>query len=80
LPILRNLKTGLVIFRRANVKHCRIKVSRADRYKTVSLNTADIDAAGERAFDQDADVRSRIKHEVSIFNRLFSQIRVKSRP
>jgi integrase len=72
------LKTGLVIFRRADVKHrnwyCRIKVPRTDRYKTVSLKTADIDAARERAFDQDADVRFRIKHEVPIFNRPFSQI------
>jgi integrase len=72
------LKTGLVIFRRADVKHrnwyCRIKVPHGDRYKTVSLKTADIDAARERAFDQDADVRFRIKHEVPIFNRPFSQI------
>jgi integrase len=74
----QELKTGLVIFRRADVKHrnwyCRIKVPRTDRYKTVSLKTADIDAARERAFDQDADVRFRIKHEVPIFNRPFSQI------
>jgi integrase len=74
----QELKTGLVIFRRADVKHrnwyCRIKVPQTDRYKTVSLKTADIDAARERAFDQDADVRFRIKHEVPIFNRPFSQI------
>jgi integrase len=38
------------------------------------LKTADIDAARERAFDQDADVRFRIKHAVPIFNRPFSQI------
>jgi len=74
----QELKSGLVIFRRADVKHrnwyCRIKVPRTDRYKTVSLKTADIDAARDRAFDQDADVRFRIKHEVPIFNRPFSQI------
>ncbi|MGD0764013.1 MAG: site-specific integrase [Roseiarcus sp.] len=74
----QELKPGLVIFRRADVKHrqwyCRIKVPKTDRYKTVSLKTADIDAARERAFDQDADVRFRIKHEVPIFNRPFSQI------
>ena len=72
------LKPGLVIFRRADVKHrnwyCRIKLPNADRYKTVSLKTADIDAARERAFDQDADLRFRIRHEVPIFNRPFSQI------
>jgi integrase len=74
----QELKPGLIIFRRADVKHrnwyCRIKVPHNDRYKTVSLKTADIDAARDRAFDQDADVRFRIKHEVPIFNRPFSQI------
>jgi integrase len=74
----QELKPGLVIFRRADVKHknwyCRVKLPREDRYKTVSLKTADIDAARERAFDQDADLRFRIKHEVPIFNRPFSEI------
>ncbi len=74
----QEIKPGLVIFRRADVKHrnwyCRIKLPSEDRYKTVSLKTADIDAAKDRAFDQDADVRFRIKHEVPIFNRPFSQI------
>ena len=74
----QELKPGLVIFRRADVKHrnwyCRVRLPNQDRYKTVSLKTADIDAARERAFDQDADVRFRIKHEVPIFNRPFSQI------
>ena len=74
----QELKPGLIIFRRADVKHrnwyCRIKVPHGDRYKSVSLKTADIDAARERAFDQDADVRFRIKHEVPIFNRPFSQV------
>jgi integrase len=74
----QELKPGLIIFRRADVKHrnwyCRIKVPRTDRYKSVSLKTADIDAAREKAFDQDADVRFRVKHEVPIFNRPFSLI------
>src|SRR5258707_14933481 len=74
----QELQPGLVIFRRADVKHrnwyCRIKLPKEDRYKTVSLKTPDIDAAREKAFDQDADVRFRIKHEVPIFNRPFSQI------
>ena len=74
----QELKPGLIIFRRADVKHrnwyCRVKLPKADRYKTVSLKTADIDAARERAYDQDSDVRFRIKHEVPIFNRPFSQI------
>jgi integrase len=74
----QELKPGLVIFRRADVKHhnwyCRVRLPKEDRYKTVSLKTADIDAARERAFDQDADVRFRIKHDVPIFNHPFSQI------
>jgi integrase len=74
----QELKPGLIIFRRADVKHrnwyCRVKLPKSDRYKTVSLKTADIDAARDRAFDQDADLRFRIKHEVPIFNRPFSQI------
>jgi integrase len=74
----QELKPGLIIFRRADVKHrnwyCRIKVPQTDRYKTVSLKTSDIDAAKERAFDQDSDMHFRIKHEVPIFNRPFSQI------
>ena len=74
----QELKPGLIIFRRGDVKHrnwyCRVKLPLTDRYKTVSLKTSDIDAAKDKAFDQDADVRFRIKHEVPIFNRPFSQI------
>jgi hypothetical protein len=44
------------------------------RYKTVSLKTTDISAARERAFDQDADVRFRIKHDVPVFNRPFRDV------
>lgn len=72
------LKPGLIIFRRADVQHrnwyCRVKLPRADRYKTVSLKTSDIHTARERAFEHDADLRFRIKHEVPIFNRPFSEI------
>ncbi|MGA3003489.1 MAG: site-specific integrase [Acetobacteraceae bacterium] len=74
----QTLKTGLVIFRRADVKHrnwyCRIKVPDADRYKTVSLKTADINAARDKAFEQDAEVRFQIKHEIPIFNKQFSLV------
>lgn len=74
----QELKTGLIIFRRADVKHhnwyCRIKLPKTDRYKTVCLKTSDIDAAKERAFDEDADLRFRIKHDVPIFNRPFSAV------
>ena len=51
-----------------------MKLPKADRYKTVSLKTADIGAARERAFDQDADIRFRIKHDVPVFNRPFREV------
>jgi hypothetical protein len=72
------LKPGLIIFLRGDVEHrtwyCRMKMPKADRYKTVSLKTTDISAARERAFDQDADVRFRIKHDVPVFNRPFRDV------
>lgn len=72
------LKSGLMIFRRVDVAHrnwyCRIKMPKEDRYKTVSLKTSDINTAREKAFEHDADVRFRLKHEVPVFNRPFSQI------
>jgi len=75
---VKELKTGLILFRRSDVQHnnwyCRIKLPDEDRYKIVSLKTADINAATDRAFDEDADLRFRLKHEVPIFNRPFSQI------
>ena len=72
------LKPGLVLFRRGDVEHrmwyCRMKLPKADRYKTVSLKTSDKETARERAFDQDADVRFRIKHDVPVFNRPFRNV------
>ncbi|HEX3954512.1 MAG TPA: hypothetical protein VHW90_13115 [Stellaceae bacterium] len=72
------LKPGLVIFRRTDVQHrnwyCRVKIPKSDRYKMLSLKTADKSAAREQAFDHDADLRFRLKHDVPIFNRSFSQI------
>ncbi len=72
------LKPGLIIFRRADVEHrnwyCRIKVPKADRYKTISLKTADIGAARLLAHDQEVEIRACIKRDFPIFNRPFSQI------
>jgi len=72
------LKTGLIIFRRGDVEHrnfyCRIKLPKEDRYKTISLHTADRESARDRAFDQDADIRFRVKHDVAVFNRPFRQV------
>ena len=56
------LKSGLIIFRRGDVAHCnfycRIKLPKEDRYKVISLHTADRESARDRAFDQDADVQT----------------------
>lgn len=68
----QELKPGLILFRRADVQHrdsyCRIKVPGSDRYKTVSLRTADVTTAREAAFDAHADLRFRVKHDVPVFN------------
>jgi hypothetical protein len=72
------LKSGLVLFRRNDVQHdnwyCRIKIPNEDRYKTVSLKTRNLEAAKDKAFDQDAELRFKIKHELPIFNRSFSEV------
>ncbi len=72
------LKPGLVIFRREDVQHrnwyCRVKLPKADRYKTVSLKTEDVNAARALAWDQDGEVRYSIKHDVPIFNRPFRDV------
>lgn len=72
------LKSGLIIFRRADVKHhnwyCRVKLPRADRYKVVSLKTPDRGAARDQAFKFDMEVQFQLKHDVPVFNRPFNQI------
>lgn len=72
------LKRGLVIFRRTDVQHrnyyCRIKIPYEDRYKIKSLKTSDVDLAKEKAFDHAADIKFRLKHEVPVFKKSFSQV------
>ena len=74
----QELKPGLVIFRRHGVKHrnwyCRIKVPDVDRYKTISLDTPDINTAKDAAFDEDAELRFKVKHKMPVFNKTFSQV------
>lgn len=75
---VHELKTGLIIFRRSDVKHtnwyCRIRIPKEDRYKTISLRTSDINEAKDKAFDHDADIRFRVRHEVPIFEKSFAQV------
>lgn len=74
----QELKPGLILFKRGDVQHhkwyCRMKIAGEDRYKTVSLKTTDLHDARDRAYDLDAELRFKIKHELPIFNRLFSQV------
>ncbi len=72
------LKPGLIIFRRGDVDHrnwyCRVKLPKADRYKTVSLKTADLQTARHLAWEQEVEVRALLKRGVPVFNRPFSQV------
>jgi integrase len=74
----QELKPGLIIFRRSDVKHknwyCRIKIPKEDRYKTISLETPDINAAKTAAFRHDFDVEFRIRHEVPVFEKTFAEV------
>lgn len=74
----QELKPGLKIFRRGDVKHrrwyCRVRLPDVDRYKTIALKTSDETAARNQAFDQDAEIRFRIKHEMPVFDRTFAQV------
>lgn len=74
----QELKTGLLLFRRADVKHrnwyCRVRVPGRDRYKTISLKTADLHQARDKAFEHDAEVRFQVKHAIPVFNKPFSQV------
>lgn len=74
----QELKPGLVIFRRCDVQHrnwyCRMKLPDEDRYKTVSLKTAIETEAKDKAFDHDAELRFKVKHELPVFNRSFAEV------
>lgn len=74
----QELKPGLIMFRRSDVKHrnwyCRVKVPQSSEYKTISLNTPDINEARDKAFDLDADIRFRVKHEIPVFEKSFADI------
>ncbi|HWR53955.1 MAG TPA: site-specific integrase [Bryobacteraceae bacterium] len=75
---INELKPGLIIFRRKDVKHhnwyCRIKIADEDRYKTISLKTDDINKAKSKAFYHDADTLFRLEHKVPIFDKSFAEV------
>jgi hypothetical protein len=72
------LNSGLIIFRRGDVAHrhyyCRIRLAKEDRYKTIALHTSNPQAARDEAFDLDAEVRFKLKHDVPVFNRPFRDV------
>ena len=79
----RILKDGLIIFRRADVKHkmwyCRMAIPKDrrqdnNRYKTVCLKTTDEAAASKAAFTQEMELHFKVKHERPMFNRTFSHV------
>lgn len=44
------------------------------RYKTVSLKKSDINEAKDKAFDHDADIRFRVRHQVPVFEKSFADV------
>lgn len=72
------IKPGLIIFRRGDVDHrnwyCRVKLPKADRYKTISLKTADIGVARHLAGEQEIEIRSMLKHDIPVFNHPFRAV------
>jgi len=74
---LQGLKSGLVISaggREASQLVLPRQGAEVDKYKTISLKTADINEARDRAFDHDADIRFRVKHEVPVFEKSFAEV------
>jgi len=75
---VQHLKSGLVIYRRADVKHenwyCRIRIAGQRRYKPISLKTTDITLAKERAFEHEAELRFKAKHGLPVFSQKFSAL------
>ena len=71
------LRPGLIIFRRGDVKHrnwyCRVKLPKADRYKTAALNTCDVMLARQHAHDLDTELRLRIAYDVPVFQLSFRE-------
>jgi integrase len=74
----QELKPGLVIFRRKDVNHrnwyCRLKIPNVDRYKTIALETTDINAAKEEAFKQDYRLQVKIEEKIPLFDKTFGQM------
>lgn len=75
---VQQLKPGLIVYRRADVKHhnwyCRIKLPGEDRYKRVSLKTANLDEAKIEALRHDIAIETKMQHQLPIFDKPFSEV------
>jgi integrase len=69
---------GLIIFRRADVQHqqwyCRVKLPKAERYKTVALKTTDAATARQLAMKQENRVQFSLENDMPVFNRPFLSV------
>jgi len=59
--------------------YCRMAIPRerrlgSNRYKTVCLKTTDEVAATKGAFNQEMELRFKVKHEMPVFDRTFAQV------
>lgn len=74
----QELKPGLVIFQRSDVKHskwhCRIKVPDKDLYKLLSLDTTDVNAAKQEAFRQEIKLHVKVEDGIPIFDKPFADV------
>jgi integrase len=72
------LKSGLIIYQRNDLQsdnwYCRIRLPGEDRYKHISLKTLNVTEARDKAFDQDAELRFKVKHELPVFDRQFADV------
>jgi len=75
---IEELKSGLIIYQRNDLQgdnwYCRIRLPGGHRYKHACLKTPNVRDARDKAFDQDAELRFKIKHELPVFNRQFSEV------
>jgi integrase len=74
----QELKPGLIIFQRSDVKHdkwhCRIKVPNKDLYKLFSLDTTDVNAAKQEAFRQEMKLHIKVEDGMPIFDKSFAEV------
>jgi integrase len=75
---VHRLKPGLIIYRRTDVQHnnwyCRIKLAGQDRYKRISLKTANIDEATVAALRHDIAIETKLQHQLPVFEKPFREV------